>query len=204
VTVGITLSTSSPTLDSASSTPFYLIVTARILSTPQPSSPITLATHLNPFSPLPNRSFTDIVCINPPSQKQKQIEIQQRNWPHYVFEASDLKDDWDFITIPASGEFVIKHEVPPRLIAKAEVEKGERYRVALTHVCLGTRWWMFGDLQDEWVKDVRFVREGHKQKGREEKEGTDAEGKWYKGEIPNDLALVIEGEDDSAVEFGIV
>lgn len=203
MTVGISLSTSSTTLDRASATPFYLIVTARILSTPQPSSPITLATHLNPFSPLPNRSFTDIICVNP-SQSKKQIEIQRRDWPHYVFEASDLKDDLDFITIPASGELVIKHEIPPKLIAKAEIEKGESYRVAFTHVYLGTTWWMFGDMQDEWVKGVRFVRGGHEQNGREEKDGTDANGKWYKGEIPNDLALVIEGEDDSAVQFDIV
>jgi len=155
VTIGLTPNTSSRTLDSQSTEPFYLIVTARILTTPHPSSPITLATHLNPFSPLPNKSFTDIICLNPSSSTEKRIKTYQVNWPHYVFEASDKKDDWDFITIPASDpttdpsqpgtrEFIIRHEVPRDLITAAEVKKGETYRVAFTNKCLGN------DVVDVW------------------------------------------------------
>lgn len=145
---------------------------------------------MNPFSPLPNKSFTDIICLDPSSPTEKRIKIYQLDWPHYIFESSDKKDDWDFITIPASDpttgpslpsprEFVIKHEVPRVLISAAGVKKGETYRVAFTYQCLGMRWWMFGDLQDEGMKDVRFVQRREGQNVPEEREGRDEGGTWY-------------------------
>lgn len=94
---------------------------------------------------------------------------------------------------------MIKHEVSKDLIAAARVEKGERYRVAFTNECLGTVWWTFGDLED--MKNVRFVTRQYRDTG--EKEGEDEIGRWYKGEISKELALVIEGEDEGAVEFEI-
>lgn len=102
----------------------------------------------------------------------------------------------------SSKEFVIEHEVPKDLISAAGVKKGERYRVSFTNKCLGTRWWMFGDLQDERLKDVRFVTRGGQK--AEENEGRDEVGRWYKGEIPNELALAIEDEIKGVVEFEII
>jgi len=63
---------------------------------------------------------------------------------------------------------------------------------------------MFGDLQDEGIKDVRFVSRGERQGVPVERKGMDEEGRWYSGEIPAELALVVEGEDEGAVEFEIV
>lgn len=55
-----------------------------------------------------------------------------------------------FVTIPPRdrGTFSVRHRVPPDAIRGAKVEKGERYRVKITDLCLGTRWWTFGALED--------------------------------------------------------
>jgi hypothetical protein len=126
-----------------------------------------------------------------------------------------MRDNSDFVTIPAPDtdtastranprEFVIRHEVPFRLITAADIKKGERYKVAFTNKCLGTRWWMFGDLKNDDWKDVKFVQRSAGLDTPEDKEWTNEEGKWYKGEEPDDLALVIEGDDDGAVEIEVV
>jgi hypothetical protein len=60
---------------------------------------------------------------------------------------------------------------------------------------------MFDDARDEGMRDVRFVQRREGLKEPEEKEGTDEQGRWYRGELPEELALVIEGGDDGAVEF---
>lgn len=38
----------------------------------------------------------------------------------------------------------------------------------------------------------------------QENEGSDTNGRWYSGEDPDELALVIEGEDNGVVEFEVV
>ena len=81
VELGLALSTSSPTLDPSSSSPFFRIVTARILTTPHPDASITLATHLNALGGLGNRSFNKIVCVSPETAGQKRIEIWPRGCP---------------------------------------------------------------------------------------------------------------------------
>jgi hypothetical protein len=131
------------------------------------------------------------------------MEYNQKWRPHWIWDSNDLRKDWEFVTVPASGEFVIKHEVPRELIAESEVEKGEKYLVAFTNMCLGTRWWMFGDAEES-MKDVRFVQRTGTRKELQENEGSDAKGRWYSGENPDELALVIEGEDSGVVEFEIV
>ena len=90
------------------------------------------------------------------------------------------------------------------MIEAAGIEKGERYKVGLTNRCLGTRWWTFGDAEDEGMKNVRFVQRGQGVKEPEDREGTDEQGGWSRGELPDELALVVEGEDEGAVEFEIV
>lgn len=62
---------------------------------------------------------------------------------------------------------------------------------------------MFGDAEES-MKDVRFVQRTGAQKEGQEMEGSDAKGRWYSGENPDELALVIEEEDNGVVEFEIV
>ena len=64
VTVGLTLSTEPYALSASTHHPFYLVVTARILKTPQPESPITLSISLTPFAGLGFRSYTNIVRVD--------------------------------------------------------------------------------------------------------------------------------------------
>ena len=181
-------------LDPLSSSPFYLIVTARILSTPRPQSPITLATHLNALGSLSNRSFSNIVCIFPETENQKRIEIWPRGWPQYIWDTDNLRNSWDFVTVPVNGKLEIRHQVDVAKIEEAHLEPGERYQASLTSQCLGTRWWAFGSLDD--FDGVRF-RQWNK---GEESESIDDGGRYLMGEVPDDLAFVIEGE---TVEFEI-
>lgn len=194
VKLGLTVTTSSPTLDLSSSSPFYLIIVARILTTPRPQSPITLATHLNALDSLGNRSFNNIVCVSPETKNQKRIEIWPRGWPQYIWDADNLRDSWSFVTVPVNGELKVRHQVDVAKIMEARLKAGERYQASLTDNCLGTRWWAFGSLDE--FDGVRF-RQWSK---REEGEGTDNEGRYLMGEVPDDLAFVIEG---GTVEFEI-
>lgn len=77
------------------------------------------------------------------------------------------------------------------------MKEGERYKVSLTNKCLGTRWWGFGSL-DEQFKGVKLRewREGEGNDGDETSEGHDGElgENAVGGERPEDLALVIENE----------
>ena len=77
----------------------------RILTTPRPNSSITLATHLNALGGLGNRSFNNIVCVSPETAGQKRIEIWPRGWPQYKWDPDDVRDGWDFVTVPANGKF---------------------------------------------------------------------------------------------------
>ena len=74
-----------------------------------------------------------------------------------------------------------------KLIEKIRLEAGERYQASLIDKCLGTSWWAFGSLDE--FDGVRFRQWS---KG-EEGEGIDNEGRYLMGEVPDDLAFVIEG-----------
>lgn len=78
----------------------------------------------------------------------------------------------------------------------ADVKNGERYKVFLTNKCLGTRWWGFGSL-DEQFKGVKLrTWRANGNEGDEESEGQDGElGESAEGgERPEDLALVVEND----------
>lgn len=115
------------------------------------------------------RSFENIKCISPASavEEGKHIEIWPRGWPNFNTGARDLREKYDFVTVPAKpspgtsrkGEenmyrLQVKHEVPRDKILAAQVQRGERYRVSLTDKGSGTYWWMFGKLED--VEGMRF------------------------------------------------
>ncbi len=117
------------------------------------------------------------------------------------------------MTIPAQGkgELVIQHELPWEKIRDAHVEKGERYRVSLSDKCLGTRWWGFGSLDEEfkgfrlgtWREDGEDGRGEEREDGSEEEgeDGREEEGESAMGERPEDLALVVE-KGDVTFEIG--
>ncbi len=88
--------------------------------------------------------------------------------------------------MPAKGKLEIRHQLDGANIVEARLKSGERYQASLTDLCLGTRWWAFGWLEDFGVVRFRQWREGG------EREGQDDEGRYLMGEVPNDLAFVIE------------
>ena len=184
--LGLSVTTSSPTLDHSSPAPFFLIVTVRILKTPRQDSPVTLATHINSLGGIDNRSFNNIVCIYPKAENSKRIEIWPRGWPQYIWDPDNLRDSWDFVTIPSDGHLEIKHQVDPAKIADAGLKPGEIYQASVTNKCLGTRWWAFGSLE---ALDGRMFQQW---RGGNPREGEDEDRRGFAGERPDDLALVIE------------
>ena len=193
---------------------FEIIITARILKTPHPAQPITIATHLNPFAGITDGAFDDISCISqsgptgqssqldsPESSPHKAIRLAPTSRPHYIWDPDDLAASWNFVTIPsqesATPFLTISHEVPMDRIVKAGLVVGERYRVNLTKEGLGTRWWAFGSLDMELA--------GLKLKQRRLRVSIDGEGRQQGdiafGEKPEQLSLVVEG---TGAEFGIV
>ena len=90
--------------------------------------------------------------------------------------------------MPANGILEVRHKVDATKIAEALLEKGERYQASFTHKCLGTKWWAFGSLEE--FQDVKF----RQWKEGEEGQGADDDGTFLMGEVPDDLALVIEKE----------
>lgn len=114
--------------------------------------------------------------------------------------------------MPADGALVIKHQVDPEKIAEAKLEVGEKYQASFTNKCLGTRWWAYGSLEEfEGVRFGQWRKEEEKEESERDEEegegeGTEAkeseyDGKLLMGEIPDDLALVIQ---EGTAEFEIV
>jgi hypothetical protein len=134
-------------LSASSEEPFYVVITARILTSPDPQRTVTLWTHLSPLKSLHTTAFNNIVCTD---DSAKRIEIWPRSYPQYRFDGDDLPDHGDFITIPPKGQpgISIRHKVPREAIRNANLKVGERYRVNLTDKCLGTRWWFFDARED--------------------------------------------------------
>jgi hypothetical protein len=212
VTIGISLSTSPSILSSSSTEPFYIVVTARILSTPHPDRPVTLKTHLSPLHGLRVRAFDDIMCTTNPSKK---IGIYAANWPHYVDDCEDLRFwGYEFVEIPplGKGSYSVQHELPRDKIEAAGIEEGESYRLHLNNRCLGTRWWTFASLEE--LEGVRLRAWRESEMNTEEKTRAYLEGcgvswesaleKYGDGpttirERPDMLAMVPEGDVDFEV-----
>lgn len=96
--------------------------------------------------------------------------------------------------MPAHGSLEIRHQVDRGKREEAGLNVGERYQASFTDKCLETRWWAFGSLEDFEDVTFRWWREG------EDKRGAGDGGRYFMGEDPDDLALVIE---KGAVEFEI-
>jgi hypothetical protein len=122
VIIGLTLSTSPPTLSSSPREPFYIVVTARILKSPRPDQSVTLQTHPSPLAGLNNRSFENIICTTGPD---KRFKIFPEYHLHHIVDREDLRGSWTFVTIPPPGQgyYSVKHEVPRDEIKAANVQK---------------------------------------------------------------------------------
>ncbi|KAF2666117.1 hypothetical protein BT63DRAFT_481917 [Microthyrium microscopicum] len=213
VTIGLTLSTSPSqlSLSSLSTNSFYVVVTARVIKTPRPGQCITLAKRLSPLASLENRSFADIICSN---NSEKKIEIYPINWPHFFFDMNNLREDWEFVTIPPPGKgvFTTQLEVPRDKLEAVDLMEGERYHITLTDKCLGTFWWCYGSLTDlegirlrQWESQEDRARERQYEASwkldEEERIQKYGKGPVSFGEEPQMLAMVPEGE---GVEFEVV
>lgn len=100
------------------------------------------------------------------------------------------------MTIPpqGQGQIVIRHQLPWEKIREADVKNGERYKVFLTNKCLGTRWWGFGSLEEQFegVKLRIWRADGNEGDERSERQNGELGENAVGGERPEDLALVIE------------
>lgn len=88
--------------------------------------------------------------------------------------------------VPANRALEIRHRVDEAKIAEPGLEAGEICQASCTDKCLGTRWWAFESLEE--FENVKF---------REWKEGEDTKGpggggRYLMGEVPDDLAFVVE------------
>lgn len=200
VSIGLSLSISPAQFDPSSDAPLYLVVTARILQSSRPDTPVTLATNFNALDRINNKSFENISCLSTStteSNQRKYIEV----WPRFHvrgFAYKDVRNYFHFVTIEPGKTFTVKHEIPKERILATGLEKGETYRTKITDVGLGTYWWMYGTLEE--VEGMKFLR--WEMEETAEDYNDDGEDKpWLHSENPKKLALVIEKGD---AEFEIV
>ena len=107
----------------------------------------------------------------------------------------------------------MRHEVPRNKIEVAGLQIGERYRVALTDKCLGTRWWAFANLEElegvrlrTWRAPAEEAAETEADPDLEEEMERERSEKYRDGPVsigenPVMLAMVMESEE---VEFEVV
>lgn len=192
------------------------MVTARLSSCSRPQQPVTLWTHLSPLHGLRTGAFDNIKCKD---NTDKVFEIWPRSWPQYRWDSEDLPAHNELITIPAlnEGSVSVKHRVPSELIAAAKVERGEKYTVKLTDLCLGTKWYTFGDADElrgkrlcSWrskedeeaaAEDDAALDDETREETRLERLRVYGDRSAVSGEDPSSLAMVPEvGE----VEFEVI
>ncbi|KAF2114985.1 hypothetical protein BDV96DRAFT_687726 [Lophiotrema nucula] len=211
--IGLKLSAASPKLEAESDTPYYLVVTARILNSPHPRKSVTLATQWNPLQGwLGNFSLSGIKCIHPEASVEKRKYIGTGR-PGCTASTRDRWKDWrklyDFVTLHPNEELHVKYEVPRENIRAAGVQKGEKYRVELTRSGLGTYWWMYGSLDDyPGFKFRKWERGGWRDWEEDEYMDSDSDDDeqgdcpgWTMGEDPSLLGMEIE---EGVVEFEVI
>jgi hypothetical protein len=67
---------------------------------------------------------------------------------NYGLGGLDVRERGDFVTLQPGQSLEIRHEIPRDKIDAAEVQGGEVYRSEITEFGLGTRWWMYGTMDD--------------------------------------------------------
>ncbi|MCJ1467194.1 hypothetical protein MMC07_005817 [Pseudocyphellaria aurata] len=126
--------------------------------------------------------------------------------------ARNLREDWDFITIPSleSGqEVVVQHRLPVEKLQfwqkrddgyrdSATPERGEKWTLGPSEGGLGTFWWRWGDLEGD-LKGKRFRNDEWYDGEKGDGDGEAAE--WLESEGENGFGLCMEIENQAEVTF---
>lgn len=175
--IGVSLSTSSPTCQlhttDKSEPPFQIILTLRLEHTTQPGRPITICTQGTVCASSDGNGGLDTLALGTfshlisNSDPQKRINLGHLK-PHYAHrtdsKSSNLRErDWlNFLTIPADGEVLVRHDMPISRMLKYEdrlgrndLKPGESYHFHINPDYLGTTWWCWGDLESD-LKDKKL------------------------------------------------
>lgn len=179
VQLEVTLTTSSPTFSLSQpdlAMPFQLITTARIISSSEKSSGITLCTD---GSPLDNGNHSQhdglfrgaFLPLESRDTPGRSIQLAFAGSPNYSRgpEIANLRDraTTRFETIPPidQGALTIMHPLTlerafrqERTLTKEDIKPGERFRVKLSPKRLNfITWWAFGELEGN-LRTKRFAR----------------------------------------------
>ena len=251
VVISLRTTTSSPTFqldcEDQEPKPFYINIHASIKSSTCPDRPVTLATwktslerSLNHSShsvdvlslPVPQASPTrSPVWLESALTAFRSTEQPTRSIAPYALGliacyrggfARNLREDWDFITLPAPDgdgadkEVMVQHAVPRKDMrfcdaedpkATMEPRPGEKFVVGPSARGLGTYWWCWGDLATD-LKDKKFRSDNwymavsHAEDDENEAEAEDFVARdWVESEGENGFGLVMEVENKATVEF---
>ena len=134
--------------------------------------------------------------------------------PKYGCSDLDIREGGGFVTLEPNKTLEIRHEVPQERIEATLLLAGEAYKAEMTDLGLGTRWWMYGTMDE--AGDKKFMRwspRGVAGLRRYQLDNVDTLGEpredliwedsseWIMGEDPMKLALVIEKGE---AEFEII
>lgn len=212
--------------------PFYILIHASIKFSTRPGLPVTLTTLRTPLEKEPNP--------NPQASENAEAPISSPVWLNSALtplrsttDASkraappalgwiahrrgglprDLRESWDFITVPRDGgEIEVKHLLPRENLrfykqggdeGDAQPEKGERYVIGPNVNALGTFWWRWGDLNGD-LADKKFQSDDWfdgKDDGGDQELAVAEEGLWLKSEGENGFGLTMDVENEAEVEF---
>ncbi|KAL8787518.1 MAG: hypothetical protein Q9213_002176 [Squamulea squamosa] len=223
-----TISLPKSDADAAALSDTYIRIHATVKQSTQPALPVTLSTWRTPLerslssdssssSPVwLNSALTYFRSTSDPDQYGGPPELGYK--VHYGGFARNLRDDWDFITIPSfesREEAVVEHRLPVEKLQfwkkrddgyrdEVRPEKGEKWVIGPSEGALGTFWWRWGDLEGD-LKGKEF-RNDEWFEGRTEdgagKEATEEEGKeWVESEGENGFGLTMEVENQAEVVF---
>ena len=211
--IGVSLSTSSPTCQllttDESEAPFQVVLTLSQEDSARPGCPITICTQGTVFAPsegddgldtLAVGTFSPLVSIKNP---QKTINLGRLK-PHYArgtgSKTSNLRErEWlHFLTIPADGEVLVRHDMPitrmlkyEDCLVKDDLKPGESYQFHIIPDYLGTTWWCWGDLEGDlkgkklsaWQEGINFEKAEKPSPEKMDEEG------WVLGANPAELAF---------------
>ena len=221
--------------------PFYIQIHVSIKSTTRPGLPVTLATWRTPLEKENNSKPQHIEQQQKPqASEDAEVPISSPVWLNSAltpFRSTtdpskraappalgwvthrrggfprDLRESWDFITVPPDGRTItVKHFLPRKALrfyrqgggeGHAQPEKGERFVIGPSANALGTFWWRWGDLNGD-LADKKFRSDDWydgKNDGGNQELAVGEEGLWLESEGENGFGLVMEVENEAEVEF---
>ena len=221
--------------------PFYIQIHVSIKSTTRPGLPVTLATWRTPLERENDLKPQHIEQQqNPQASEDEEMPISSPVWLNSALTplrsttdpskraappalgwvthrrggfSRDLRESWDFITVPPDGrELIIKHFLPRKVLrfyrkggeeGDAQPEKGERFVIGPSANALGTFWWRWGDLNGD-LANKKFRSDDWydgKNDGGNQELAVGEEGLWLESEGVNGFGLTMEVENEAEVEF---